>query len=126
MFRFKRDKTIEKAPGDKRGEEQDLLYGISNIVTKVRDNYNYIAFAGTALSLSNANIIQSVTSHNEDLDIVMNLSYFMPKDLQKEFRQFVHIPEGCIISEKHAKLLTGRSKLLCLTVQYLCKMNGTL
>jgi hypothetical protein len=105
--------------------EASLLYGISNVVNYVRDSYDYIAFAGTALSLANAQTIQSATGRDDDLDIVTNLPYHQPSDVKSELERFIHIPEGCTIEEANLQKLTGRPRLVCLTVHFLGMMTGT-
>jgi hypothetical protein len=91
----------------------------------VRDSYDYIAFAGTSLSLANAQTIQSATGRDDDLDVVTNLPYRQPNDVKSELERFIHVPEGCKIEEANLHKLTGRPRLVCLTVQFLCMMTGT-
>jgi hypothetical protein len=109
--------TTEENPSKYR----DLLYGVSYICTQLQDNYDYIAFAGTQLSLVDAGAIQE-----KNKDIFLDFPYY-PADTRKLtaiFNKLIDMTE-CTVSKDAARKLNGRPRTLCYAVQLLRDTSKT-
>jgi hypothetical protein len=94
------------------------LYGLSTICAELQQDYDYIAFAGTKLSLIET--IQSATGRGENADIFVDFPYFR-QDRTKIVAQFKKLVDmdTCIISKEAARKLSGRPQTLHYAIQLL-------
>jgi hypothetical protein len=107
-----------RRPSTETKQYRDLLYGLSTICAELQEDYDYIAFAGTKLSLIET--MQSATGRGENADIFVDFPYFR-QDRTKIVAQFKKLVEmdGCIISKEEARKLSGRPQTLHYAVQLL-------
>jgi hypothetical protein len=94
-------------------EEQhyhSLLYGISRITSIFGMDYDYIAYAGTQLTLKNAEIIQSPLGRSLPIELFFDFPYFNANDVWKELGKILNLKDTQVDEETKEKLV-GRPRL---------------
>jgi hypothetical protein len=81
---------------------------------ELKEQYNWIAYAGTELSLGEADTIQSGTGRQKEF----TFPYFTKKQIVNELRKYIDMTD-CDLSKDEITKLTGRPRTLCFAVQLL-------
>ncbi|MBA3284027.1 MAG: hypothetical protein H0U27_03060 [Nitrosopumilus sp.] len=84
----------------------------------MQKDYDYIAFAGTQLSLGETEIIQSATSRKNELPLFLDFPYVEKKNITEHLEKFIDMRD-CEISDESMRMLTGRPRTLCYSIQLL-------
>jgi hypothetical protein len=85
----------------------------------MREDYNWIAYAGTELSLGAVDTIQSGTGRDKDLKKFLLFPYFNgKKQIIDAFSNFIDMSD-CDLTADEVRKLTGRPRTLCYAVQLL-------
>jgi hypothetical protein len=85
----------------------------------MREDYNWIAYAGTELSLGESDTIQSGTGRDRDLQKFLLFPYFnSKKQIIDAFSNFIDMSD-CDLTADEVRKLTGRPRTLCYAVQLL-------
>jgi hypothetical protein len=111
--RFQQCSDTEK----KADTQYGLLYGISLTCSYLERQYDYIAYAGTKLTLKDAVVIQSASGlPKADLDIVVDLPYNSATNVRHKLNELINIDDVKLSADMKNKL-TGRPHNVCYAVQ---------
>jgi acid stress-induced BolA-like protein IbaG/YrbA len=92
---------------------------ISHLCIDLKDQYDYIAFAGTRLSLAEVEFTQCATGRQDPLNIFNEFPYYNGKSsIMQQFKCLVDMTD-CDLSDESVSMLAGRPHILNYAIQLL-------